>query len=184
MQAGRNRPACGSGACFAGGAGRRLSCCPRSTGSAELIERVVALLDEVALAPERQEPARARRLCCRNTIPVRPAVDGWVAFVSSPDGYRLLPAGRTATRPREPCSSSRAAAFVVLRLGPSPLPGDRRRCAFLERKEPPSRGANLRPVKEQSQIDDMRAAIQGDRERAEQARQRSTENVRALIEPA
>ena len=38
-------------------------------------------------------------------------------------------------------------------------------------------------MKEQSQIDDMRAAIQGDRERAEQARQRSTENVRALIEP-
>jgi hypothetical protein len=37
-------------------------------------------------------------------------------------------------------------------------------------------------VKEESQIDDMRAAIQGDRERAEQARQRSTENVRALIE--
>ena len=37
-------------------------------------------------------------------------------------------------------------------------------------------------MKEQSQIDDMRAALQGDRERAEQARQRSTENVRALIE--
>jgi hypothetical protein len=39
-------------------------------------------------------------------------------------------------------------------------------------------------VKEESQINDMRAAIQGDRERAEQARQRSTENVRALIETA
>ncbi len=38
-------------------------------------------------------------------------------------------------------------------------------------------------MKEQSQIEDMRAAIQGDRERAEQARQRSTENVRALIDP-
>ena len=38
-------------------------------------------------------------------------------------------------------------------------------------------------MKEQSQIEDMRAAIQGDRERAEQARQRSIENVRALIEP-
>ena len=38
-------------------------------------------------------------------------------------------------------------------------------------------------MKEQSQIEDMRAAIQGDRERAEQARLRSTENVRALIEP-
>jgi hypothetical protein len=39
-------------------------------------------------------------------------------------------------------------------------------------------------VKEESQIEDMRAALQGDRERAEQARQRSTENVRALIDPA
>ena len=38
-------------------------------------------------------------------------------------------------------------------------------------------------MKEESQIEDMRAAIRGDRERAEQARQRSTENVRALIEP-
>jgi hypothetical protein len=37
-------------------------------------------------------------------------------------------------------------------------------------------------VKEESQIDDMRAALRGDRERAEQARQRSTENVRTLIE--
>ena len=36
-------------------------------------------------------------------------------------------------------------------------------------------------MKEESQIEDMRAAIRGDRERAEQARQRSTENVRALI---
>ena len=37
-------------------------------------------------------------------------------------------------------------------------------------------------MKEESQIEDMRAAIRGDRERAEQARQRSTENVRALID--
>jgi hypothetical protein len=42
-------------------------------------------------------------------------------------------------------------------------------------------------VKEESQIDDMRAALRGDRERAEQARQRSLENVLALTsapEPA
>ena len=39
-------------------------------------------------------------------------------------------------------------------------------------------------MKEESQIDHMRAALQGDRERAEQARQRSTENVRALFEAA
>lgn len=37
-------------------------------------------------------------------------------------------------------------------------------------------------MKEESQIEDMRAAIRGDRERAEQARERSSENVRALIE--
>jgi hypothetical protein len=37
-------------------------------------------------------------------------------------------------------------------------------------------------VKEESQLADMRAALRGDRERAEQARQRSIENVRALTE--
>ena len=31
-------------------------------------------------------------------------------------------------------------------------------------------------MKEESQIDEMRAALRGDRERAEQSRQRSTEN--------
>jgi hypothetical protein len=37
-------------------------------------------------------------------------------------------------------------------------------------------------VREESHIEDMRAAVRGDRERAEQARQRSTENVLALID--
>lgn len=38
-------------------------------------------------------------------------------------------------------------------------------------------------MKEESQLEEMRAALRGDRERAEQARLRSQENVRALIEP-
>ena len=38
-------------------------------------------------------------------------------------------------------------------------------------------------MKEESQIEEMRAALRGDRERAEQARQRSTESVRALLDP-
>ena len=38
-------------------------------------------------------------------------------------------------------------------------------------------------MKEESQIDEMRAALRGDRERAEQSRQRSTENVLGLVEP-
>lgn len=37
-------------------------------------------------------------------------------------------------------------------------------------------------MKEESQIEDMRAALRGDRERAGQARQRSSENVLALID--
>ena len=37
-------------------------------------------------------------------------------------------------------------------------------------------------MKEESQIEDMRAALRGDRERAEQARQRSTENVLGLLD--
>ena len=37
-------------------------------------------------------------------------------------------------------------------------------------------------MKEESQIEDMRAALRGDRERAEEARRRSSENVLALLE--
>jgi hypothetical protein len=37
-------------------------------------------------------------------------------------------------------------------------------------------------VNEESQIEDMRAALRGDRERADEARRRSLENVRALLE--
>ncbi|MGH3072950.1 MAG: hypothetical protein ACRDNB_11890 [Gaiellaceae bacterium] len=37
-------------------------------------------------------------------------------------------------------------------------------------------------MKDESQIDEMRQALRGDRERAERARQRSTENVRALLD--
>ncbi len=39
-----------------------------------------------------------------------------------------------------------------------------------------------RRVQEQSQIDEMRAALRGDRERAGEARRRSLENVRVLLE--
>lgn len=39
-------------------------------------------------------------------------------------------------------------------------------------------------MKEESHLEEMRAALRGDRERAEQARQRSFENVRALVDAA
>ena len=99
---------------------------------AELIERVVALLDEVSLAPEQPAPEEI----VLNQHNPGPAPDGWLAFVHSPDGYRLLereggPPVGAATIELE------GGSFVVLRLGPSPLPGDRRRCAFVEQE--PSR---------------------------------------------
>lgn len=98
---------------------------------AELIERVVALLDEVSLAPE---PAPRVQLVSKQHNP-EPAADGWVAFVHSPDGYRLLPQ-EGAPPVRQATVELESGVFVALRLGPSPLPGDRRRCASLERQEP------------------------------------------------
>jgi hypothetical protein len=104
---------------------------------AELIERVVALLDAVALTPEqkpREPPGEAVVVPQHDPGPVP---DGWVAFVASPDGYRLL--GRDGPPPAGGAVLELDGdAFTVLRLGPSPFPGDGRRCAFLERKEPPS----------------------------------------------
>jgi hypothetical protein len=104
---------------------------------AELIERVVALLDQVSLAPVPEQAAKPRleEELVLEQHKLEPVADGWVAFVPSPDGYRLLqrdgaPPGQGAAVELDDC------AFLVLRLGPSPLPGDRRRCVYLERKEP------------------------------------------------
>ena len=99
---------------------------------AELVERVVALLDDLALAPE---PPREQLVV--HDHEVEPAADGWVAFVQAPDGYRLQqlegpPPARGAT------VELVGEMLVVLRLGPSPLPGDRRRCAFCAMKERPA----------------------------------------------
>jgi hypothetical protein len=104
---------------------------------AGLIERVVELVDEVAggstatpeAAPERaQVPAAA----------VPEAIDrrGWLAFVPSTDGYLLVPQAGSPPAPGEPLELD-GIAFRVLRQAPSPLPGDLRRCVFVEREEPP-----------------------------------------------
>ncbi len=63
-------------------------------------------------------------------LPSQPS--GCVLFHPTPEGYRLL------EREHEPPAEGErieleGASYRVLRLGPSPLPGDRRRCAFLER---------------------------------------------------
>ncbi|HSO01532.1 MAG TPA: hypothetical protein VLS46_03300 [Gaiellaceae bacterium] len=108
---------------------------------AELVARVVDLLDELVTnqhnphsAPS-QPPVQAapEELVSISHKPSPP--DEWVAFVPSPAGYRL--AEREGAAPgRGERVEVEGTPFRVLRLGPSPLPGDRRRCAFLEREEP------------------------------------------------
>ena len=171
---------------------------------AGLIERVVELVDEVAGAPsgDSKRPARACRTACAPAPPqvLEPAAPPSAAS-RRPPSRRTLPrsrGGSPSSRRRRGTRSSRArdlcpspgdvleldgAAFRVLRYAPSPLPGDRRRCAVVVEGGTAGAGAKLRRVKEESQIDEMRAALRGDRERAEQSRQRSTENVLGLVEP-
>lgn len=102
---------------------------------AELIESVVDLLDQVAVGPAR-EPAQTRPPAPEAAHNPRPAVAGHVLFVPSPEGYRLLE--RDGAPPaRGDLLDVEGLRFRVFRLGPSPLPGDRRRCVCLERQEPP-----------------------------------------------
>ena len=97
---------------------------------AALIERVVELVD--ALGGSEASPAEPRP-----AAPAEPPPEDevWVAFVPSPHGYRLLE--RRGGRP-DPGQMLELddGSYRVLRLAPSPLPGDKRRCAFVEREEP------------------------------------------------
>ena len=56
--------------------------------------------------------------------------DRCVLFVPTPEGYRLVPLEVAPPRVGDRVELE-GAAFDVLRHGPSPLPGDERRCAFL-----------------------------------------------------
>ena len=86
--------------------------------------------------PDPEPPEPARRPEPEPERPVRPRREassphGFVLFVPTTAGYRLAtPNGLV------PDQGERLRVedvwYRVLRLGPSPLPGDRRRCAFLE----------------------------------------------------
>jgi len=89
----------------------------------ETVERIVVLLPDGAAEEEPAAPARAAVLL----------------FVPTAAGYRLADGGPAAATAGARVELPEG-AFRVLRLGPSPLPGDARRCAFLEREEPPRAG--------------------------------------------
>jgi hypothetical protein len=104
---------------------------------AELVERLVALLPDlvgtrpppVAAAPAATEPV---------ANPAREPPRGHVLFVGRPAGYVLLEREGAPPPAAGAVVELDHAPYVVLRLGPSPLPGDGRRCAFLERQQRPS----------------------------------------------
>ena len=126
---------------------------------AGLIERVVELVDEVAGAPAANSkrpapvapgppappapPQVLEPVAPPPVVQTQPAVvsmpaaeQGWLAFVPSPDGYALVPRPGSLPVPGDVLVLD-GAAFRVLRYAPSPLPGDRRRCAVVAREEPP-----------------------------------------------
>ena len=114
---------------------------------AGLIERVVELVDEVAAGGTAEAPQPSPQPTPEGvTEPAAAApkaVDGrgWLAFVTSPQGYTLVPQAGSAPVPGEVLQLD-GGAFRVLRLAPSPLPGDDRRCVVVEREEPPESERN------------------------------------------
>jgi hypothetical protein len=109
---------------------------------AELVERIIGLIPELA-APRPDNPSappvEPAAAPAPEPVPEQAAEEheaGHVLFAGGPNGYRLHE--RSGAPPRRGnVVELDAERFVVLRLGPSPLPGDRRRCAFLEREGPP-----------------------------------------------
>ena len=123
----------------------------------ELFEHIVALIPELVAARDggsRAPPLEVVSLRVSNPAAPNPEpapnpgphsdVGGFVLFAGGPGGYRLLE--RDGSPPA--CGSElelEGELYVVLRLGPSPLPRDRRRCAFLAREEPSRAGRSPAP---------------------------------------
>ena len=102
---------------------------------AELIDRVVVLLDQAPAPAPTPAPAP------EPDVDEQPAAgaeeeeteEGHALVVPGPGGYRLLDRDGPAPARGETLELDEG-MFRVLRLGSSPLPGDRRRCAFLEQE--------------------------------------------------
>ena len=119
-------------------------------GLADLVERIVALLPDQPGKRQPPPPREPIRTVVRVQTPEPlPAPDPEPAperverveeaaallFLASPSGYRLVErAGAAAARGDR--VELAGGTYRVVRLGPSPLPADGRRCAFLEREEP------------------------------------------------
>ncbi len=110
-----------------------------------LVERVVELVDAVGdtasvpapepvAEPPQDPPPEATPQPAHAAAPA-----GWVAFVASAHGYRLLD-GSGPIPARGATIELEGAPHRVEKVGPSPLPGDARRCVHVVGEEP--RGAD------------------------------------------
>ena len=103
---------------------------------AGLIERVVELVDEVS-GGRTDAPDTAERPARPAVAPPPAAPDGvWLAYVASPHGYGLVERAGSVPSPGDALELD-GVRHRVVRVMPSPLPGDTRRCAVVEREEPP-----------------------------------------------
>jgi hypothetical protein len=67
-----------------------------------------------------------------STAQVEPAISAHLLFVPRPSGYALLAQSGPLPAPGAKIALEELGdAFVVAKLGPAPLPGDTRRCAYL-----------------------------------------------------
>jgi hypothetical protein len=90
----------------------------------ELIARVVDLVPQVAGVPDLAEPP------AEETPPEPTADPSLSSHLLLFPGYTLV--ARSGPAPaRGRTIEHEGTVYTVLRLGPSPLPGDRRRCSFL-----------------------------------------------------
>ncbi len=103
----------------------------------ELIERIVVLLPDGDDPPDSVAEPAAEPAPVPPPLPAAPAA--LLVLVPTAAGYELAELER-ATPGCGDVVELPAGRFRVLRLGPSPYPGDARRCAFLEREEPPLPG--------------------------------------------
>ena len=103
-----------------------------------LIERVVELVDAVGETPPAPGPEPPPAPPAQTATPPAAAA-GWVAFLSSPHGYRLVEGEGEVPRAGAPLELEGATHHVV-RVGRSPLPGDARRCVYLAGEEPQVEG--------------------------------------------
>ena len=103
-----------------------------------LIERVVELVDAVGGSQTRPEPAAGAPEAPRapaEPVAAETAAEVWLAFVPSPHGYALVERSGATPEAGDVLELDEG-RFRVVRLAPSPLPGDGRRTAYVEREEP------------------------------------------------